>query len=66
MCKDGFTRDAAPDGIHETVEFNEYRKPKWWSEQRHREWLIERLMPFAIVAGALIGFCVVGIVEMTR
>lgn len=54
MCKDGFTRDAADDGIHDNIEFN---------EQRHREWLMERLMPFAIVAGALIGFCIVGFVE---
>jgi hypothetical protein len=64
MCKDGFTRNAADDGIHETV--NEYRSAKWWSGQRNREALMERLMPFAIVAGALIGFCVVGIVELTR
>lgn len=63
MCKDGFTRDAADDGIHDNIEFNEYRSAKWWSEQRHREWLMERLMPFAIVAGALIGFCIVGFVE---
>lgn len=64
MANNEFTRNAAPDGIHDNIEFNEYHNAKWWSQQLHREWLMERLMPFAIVAGALIGFCIVGLVEM--
>lgn len=63
MAQQFIRNTAAPDGIHDNIEFNEYRNPKWWTEQRHREWLMERLMPFAIVAGALIGFCIVGFVE---
>ena len=66
MAQQFIRNTAAHDGVHDSIEFNEYRNPKWWSGQRNREALMERLMPFAIVAGALIGFCIVGLVELTR
>lgn len=54
---------AAPDGIHDNIEFNEYRSAKWWTEQALRRQLIDKLAPFGIVAGAIIAFCMVGLVE---
>ena len=53
----------APDGIHDTVAFNEYRDPKWWSQQRHRRWLIEAIAPYLLGALLLGGFLVVGVID---
>lgn len=63
MCKDEFTRNAAYDGIHDNIEFNEFHNAKWWTERALRKSMLDRLMPFAIVAGALLGFCIVGMME---
>lgn len=67
MAQNEFIRNnAAPDGIHDNIEFNEWHNVKWWTERALRKDLLDRLMPFAIVAGALLGFCLVGIIEMAR
>lgn len=56
----------APDGIHDTVEFSEFHNAKWWTEKALRKSMLDRLMPFAIVAGALLGYCIVGMMEFAR
>lgn len=53
----------APDGIHEVVEFNEYKSALWWEKHRRRSELLNRIMPFAITAFIVIGFCIVGYME---
>jgi len=59
-----FVRNAnAPDGIHELIEFNEYKSPKWCSERRLRRELIEKLAPYAIVVMTVAAFCIIGIIE---
>lgn len=53
----------APDGIHKVIEFNEYKSPRWWSERRHRQWLINRLAPYALIVMMVAAFCIVGMLE---
>lgn len=64
MCKDGFTRDAAPDGIHDNIEFNEYKTPEYWLKRRARRAIIENLAPFGIVVGTLLAFLILGYIEV--
>ena len=63
MAQNEFTRSAAPDGIHDIVYFNEYKSPRWWSERRHRQWLINRLAPYALIVMMVAAFCIVGMLE---
>ena len=63
MAQNEFTRTAAPDGIHDIVYFNEYKSPRWWSERRHRQWLINRLAPYALIVMMVAAFCIVGMLE---
>lgn len=57
-----FERTHADDG-REICYFNEYKSAKWWTEQALRKHLLDRLAPFGIVAGAIIAFCLVGLME---
>lgn len=67
MCKDGFTRDAADDGIHESVEFNEFRSAEYWtdlwSRRMRRVFVMEKLAPYLIVLGIVVAFLAVGYLE---
>lgn len=63
MAQNEFTRNDAPDGIHDNIEFNEYKSPRWWSERRHRQWLINRLAPYALIVLMVAAFCIVGMLE---
>lgn len=67
MCKDEFTRNAADDGIHETVEFNEFRSAEYWTDlwarRMRRAFLMEKIAPCLIVLGTLMAFLVVGYIE---
>lgn len=67
MCKDGFTRNAADDGIHETVEFNEYRSAEYWTafwaRRTRRAFVMEKLAPYIIVLGTVAAFLAVGYME---
>ena len=67
MCKDGFTRTAADDGIHETVEFNEYRSAEYWTaywaRRTRRAFVLDKLAPYLIVLGTVVAFLVIGYME---
>jgi hypothetical protein len=67
MCKKEFTRDAADDGIHETVEFNEYRSAEYWtafwSRRMRRAFVLEKLAPYLLVLGIVVAFLVIGYME---
>ena len=63
MAQNEFTRNAAPDGIHENIEFNEYKDPAYWLKRRARRAIIENLAPFGIVVGTLVAFLAVGYME---
>lgn len=54
----------APDGIHETVNFNEYKSPKYWMRRRAIRAFIENLAPIGIVAGTLVAFLILGYLEL--
>lgn len=65
MAQDEFTRNtAAPDGIHENIEFNEYKDPAYWLKRRARRAIIENLAPFGIVVGTLVAFLILGYIEV--
>lgn len=66
MCKNEFTRNAADDGIHENIEFNEYKDPAYWLKRRARRAFIEAVAPAAIVVGTLVAFLILGYIEVGR
>ena len=63
MAQQFIRNTAADDGIHDIVYFNEYKSPRWWSERRHRQWLINRLAPYALIVMMVAAFCIVGMLE---
>ena len=55
----------APDeNRNEICYFNEYRSTKWWTAKALRRHLLDRIAPFAIVAGTLAAFAVLGYIEI--
>lgn len=65
MAQQEFIRNtAAPDGIHENIEFNEYKDPAYWLKRRARRAIIENLAPFGIVVGTLVAFLILGYIEV--
>lgn len=54
----------APDGIHETVEFNEYKDTAYWLKRRARRAFINNVAPFGIVVGTLLAFLILGYIEL--
>lgn len=65
MAQNEFIRNtAAPDGIHENIEFNEYKDPAYWLKRRARRAIIENLAPFGIVVGTLVAFLILGYIEV--
>ena len=64
MCKNEFTRNAADDGIHENIEFNEYQTPEYWMKRRALRAIIDNLAPFGIVVGTLLAFLILGYIEL--
>jgi hypothetical protein len=56
-------RENAPDGIHDRIEFNEYRNAKWWTAKMHRQWLLDKVAPYIIVLGAIASFFIMGVLE---
>lgn len=65
MAQNEFTRSAAPDGIHENIEFNEYKDPAYWLKLRARMAFIEHLAPAAIVIAMLVAFLITGLLEVS-
>ena len=67
MCKKEFTRDAADDGIHETVEFNEFRSAEYWTaywtRRMRRAFVLEKLAPYLLVLGIVVAFLAIGYME---
>lgn len=65
MAQNEFTRNtAAPDGIHDNIEFNEYKDPAYWLKRRARRALIENLAPVGIVLLTLAAFVIMGYIEL--
>lgn len=67
VMKDGFTREAAYDGIHDNIEFNEFRSAEYWTacwkRRMRRAFVMEKLAPYMIVVGTLLAFLAVGYIE---
>lgn len=63
MRKDEFTSD----GIHENIQFNEYRSAEFWTAywaRRTRMALVkEKLAPYLVVLGAVVAFLAIGYME---
>lgn len=68
MAQQEFIRNtAAPDGIHENIEFNEYRSAEYWTaywaRRARRAFVMEKLAPYIIVLGTVVAFLVIGYME---
>lgn len=67
MAQNEFTRTAAPDGIHENIEFNEYRSAEYWTaywaRRTRRAFVMEKIAPYLIVLGTVAAFLAVGYME---
>lgn len=65
MAQQEFIRNtAAPDGIHENIEFNEYKDPTYWLKRRARRAFIEAVAPAAICVVTLLAFLILGYIEV--
>lgn len=64
MCKDEFTRNAANDGIHDKIEFNEYKDPAYWMRRRAIRAFMENVAPVGIVLLTLAAFVIMGYIEL--
>lgn len=51
-----FERIAPPDGVHDLIEFNEYKGAKWWTEKRLRRHLFKKMKRAAVVALFLVAY----------
>lgn len=54
----------APDGIHDRIEFNEYKDPSYWMRRRAIRAFIENVGPAVIVVATLLAFLVMGYLEL--
>lgn len=67
MEQNEFTRNAAHDGAHDSIEFNEYHDAEFWENVRarkaRREYIMEKLAPYLIVLGTVVAFIVIGYME---
>lgn len=54
----------APDGIHDRIEFNEYKDPSYWMRRRAVRAFMENLAPIGIVLGTFLAFLVLGYIEV--
>mgnify|MGYP003290258578 CR=1 FL=1 len=67
MAQNEFTRNAANDGIHENIEFNEYRSAEYWTafwaRRMRRAFVMEKIAPYLIVLGTVAAFLAVGYME---
>ena len=62
-----FVRNAAPDGIHDNIEFNEFRSAEYWTACRKRRmrraFVLNKMAPYMIVLGIIAAFIAVGYIE---
>lgn len=68
MAQQEFIRNtAAPDGIHENIEFNEYRSAEYWTaywaRRARRAFVMEKIAPYLIVLVTVAAFLAVGYME---
>lgn len=54
----------APDGIHETVEFNEYKSPAYFLKRRARRAFWNHVVPVGICVGMFLAFVIMGFIEV--
>lgn len=59
-----FTRDAAPDGIHDNIEFNEWHNPSYWMWIRARRAFWNHVAPVGICVGMFLAFVIMGYIEV--
>lgn len=58
-----FIKENAPDGVHENVEFNEYKDPAYWMKRRMRRAFIENVVPALIVVLTFVAYVVIAAIE---
>ena len=59
-----FTREHDDDGIHDRIEFNEYKNPAYWMRRRTIHAFMHNVAPFGIVLLTLLAFFIMGFIEV--
>lgn len=67
MAQNFIRNTPAQDGIHDNIEFNEFRSAEYWTDfwkrRMRRAFVMEKLAPYAIVIGTVAAFIAVGYIE---
>jgi hypothetical protein len=54
----------APDGIHDNIEFNEYKTPEYWLKRRARRAFWNHVAPVGICVGMFLAFVIMGFIDV--
>lgn len=67
MAQNFIRNTPAQDGIHDNIEFNEFRSAEYWTacwkRRTRRALVMEKLAPYLIVLGTVVAFIAVGNME---
>lgn len=67
MAQQFIRNTAAHDGVHDSIEFNEYHDAEFWANVRarkaRRDYIMEKLAPYIIVVCAMFAFLAMGVME---
>jgi hypothetical protein len=60
-----FIKENAPDGVHDNIEFNEYRNPEYWMKRRMRRAFMENVVPALIVVLTFVAYVIIAAIDGT-
>lgn len=58
-----FIKENAPDGVHENIEFNEYKDPAYWLKRRALRAFIDNVGPVLIVLLTAVAYVIIGFLQ---
>lgn len=67
MAQNFIRNTTANDGIHDNIEFNEFRSAEYWTacwkRRMRRAFVLNKMAPYLIVIGTVAAFIAVGYIE---
>ena len=67
MAQNFIRNTPAVDGIHDNIEFNEFRSAEYWTacwkRRMRRAFVLNKMAPYLIVLGTVAAFIAVGMLE---
>lgn len=65
MAQNFIRNTPAQDGIHDNIEFNEFRSAEYWTAcWKRRASVLNKMAPYMIVLGTVAAFIAVGYMEI--